>query len=929
MRFGGVRSRWQTPRSMPIRDKTTAAPTPSRPAPPWHAQDVELVLNHLEIDPARGVEPELLARRARRFGANALAEVPPRPWWTVLGRQFASPLIYILFVAAVLALALGHVGDAGVILLVVVVNALIGSVQEGRAERSMAALRRLSSLQVRVLRRGREQTVAASELVPGDLMLLAAGDAIGADARLVEAAQLQVAEAALTGEAVPVSKSVAPLPEATTLADRHNMVYAGTHVTAGRAQAVVVATGAYTEVGGIARLTSQAEEPATPLEQRIAQFGRWLVGAAVVLFVAVVALGLLRELPLADVLMVAISQMVSMVPEGLPVAMTIALAVGMQRMAGRGAIIRRLAAVETLGSTTVICSDKTGTLTRNEMTVRRLWLPGEDGVARAIVVGGSGYLPEGAITQDDRPLAADDPALTPLLQAAALCNDARILPPEGERTAWSVLGDPTEAALRVLAAKAGLDLTALAAAAPREAELPFDSDTKLMATRHAMADAPRRVWIKGAPEAVLRLVQGVDRAESIQAARVAAEDMAGQALRVLAVATIDDDPLDPDRGFEALVGRARLLGLVGQIDPPRDEARQAVAACHAAGMRAVMVTGDHKLTGLAIARELGIARRGQDGGDRAVDGPELERMGDDELRAALPDIAVFARVQPAQKLRIVEALQARGEVVAMTGDGVNDAPALARADVGVAMGITGTEVAKSAAKIVITDDNFATIVGAVEQGRVVYANLKKVILYLFATSLAEVVVLLMALFVGLPLPLAAVQILWINIVTEGTVTVNLVMDPPDGDEMKRPPVARNDRLLDKALLARVALMTPTIAAVSLGWFAWRLDQGVAVELARTETFTVLAMCQWFNVLNCQSATRSALKLTLMRNPWLLGGLTLSILLQGLVLYAPPMNTLFHTVPLTLDSLLPLVALASLVLWTEEGRKWVVRARRRA
>ena len=335
-----------------------------------------------------------------------------------------------------------------------------------------------------------------------------------------------------------------------------------------------------------------------------------------------------------------------------------------------------------------------------------------------------------------------------------------------------------------------------------------------------------------------------------------------------------------------------------------------------------MVTGDHKLTGLAIARELGIASEG----DRAIDGPELERMGEAELRDALSSIAVFARVQPAQKLRIVEALQSQGEVVAMTGDGVNDAPALARADVGVAMGITGTEVAKSAAKIVITDDDFATIVGAVEQGRVVYGNLKKVILYLFATSMAEVLVLLMALFVGLPLPLAAVQILWINIVTEGTVTVNLVMDPPDGDEMRRRPVARDDRLLDRALLWRVALMTPVIAAVTLGWFAWRLDQGVAVELARTETFTVLAMCQWFNVLNCQSATRSALKLTLLRNPWLLGGLSLSIVLQGLVLYAPPMNALFHTVPLAPETLLPLVALASLVLWVEEVRKLLVRRR---
>jgi magnesium-transporting ATPase (P-type) len=889
-------------------------------APRWHALPVEQVLHHFALDPQRGLGADAVRRAQDRHGPNALPEPPPKPLWRTFARQFQSPLIYILFVAAVLAVALGHHGDAMVILAVVLVNALIGSFQEGRAERSMAALRRLAALRVRVLRDGGEQGVEARELVPGDIVLLAAGDAVAADARLIEAAQLQVAEAALTGESVPVSKSVAVVPEAAGLADRHGMVYSGTHVTAGRARAVVVATGVHTEVGRIAGLTEGAEEPKTPLELRLAQFGRALVAAALGLFVLVVLLGLWRELPLADVLMVAISQMVSMVPEGLPVAMTIALAVGMQRMADRGAIIRRLSAVETLGSTTVICSDKTGTLTRNEMTAVALWLRG----SRQVAVGGIGYVPEGPLVEGGQPADPADPALRELCVAAALCNDAQLLPPEDDRTAWTVLGDPTEGALLVLACKAGLALDDLRRASPREAELPFDADTKLMATRHAAADAPRRVWIKGAPEAVLRLC-AAEGADVLQAARGAAEAMATQALRVLAFATLDDDALDPAAGFDALAGRARLLGLIGQIDPPREEVKLSVADCRAAGIRPIMVTGDHKLTGLAIARELGIAREA----DRAVDGPELERMGEAELRDELPGIAVFARVQPAQKLRIVEALQAQGEVVAMTGDGVNDAPALARADVGVAMGITGTEVAKSAAKIVITDDNFATIVGAVQQGRVVYGNLKKVILYLFATSLAEVLVLLLALVGGFPLPLAAVQILWINIVTEGTVTVNLVMDPADGDEMRRAPVSRNDRLLGAEMLRRVALMTPLIAAVTFGWFAWRLGQGVALEIVGTETFTVLAMCQWFNVLNCQSASASALGSRILRNRWLLGGLSLSVLLQALVLYAPPMNALFDTVPLPLASLLPLLALASLVLWIEEARKLWVRATRRA
>ncbi|MDI1268011.1 MAG: HAD-IC family P-type ATPase [Polaromonas sp.] len=887
-----------------------SGPTPV--PPPWHALPAGEVLAQLACDPAVGLSAADVEQRRAREGANALPEPQRRSMLAVFARQFKSPLIYILFAAAVLAVAMAHYGDAVVILVVVLVNAVVGTFQEGRAERSMASLRRLAALRVRVLRDGQEALIAARDLVPGDLLLLAAGDAVGADARLIEEAQLQVAEAALTGESVPVSKAVAPLAESTGLADRRNMLFSGTYATAGRARAVVVAIGSHTEVGRIAGLTETAADPQTPLEQRIAQFGRALVVAALVLFVAVVALGMFRDLPLADVLMVAISQMVSMVPEGLPVAMTIALAVGMQRMAGRGAIIRRLSAVETLGSTTVICTDKTGTLTRNEMTVNTLWLPG----GLEVSVSGTGYAPEGQ-------LSSDDAALLPLLQAAALCNDAQLLPPEEARTQWSVLGDPTEGALKVLAAKAGITLEELAREAPREAELPFDADTRMMATRHRFADAPRRVFIKGAPEVLLHLC-AADGTAVIHAARAAADAMAARALRVLAFAVVEDDVLDPEAGFDALAGRAHLLGLAGQIDPPREEVKAAVAECRAAGIRPVMVTGDHKLTGLAIARELGIARDG----DRAVDGAELERMNEADLRDGLDHISVFARVHPAQKLRIVEALQAHGEVVAMTGDGVNDAPALARADVGVAMGITGTEVAKSAAKIIIADDNFATIVAAVEQGRVVYGNLKKVILYLFATSMAEVLVLLLALLAGYPLPLVAVQILWINIVTEGTVTVNLVMDPPDGDEMRQRPVQRNDRLLGRQMLLRVALMTPMIAAVTLGWFAWRLGQGLPIDLVRTETFTVLAMCQWFNVLSCQSATRSALQLGLLKNPWLLGGLALSIGLQLLVLYAPFMNTLFYTVPLAPASLLPLLLLASSVLWAEELRKLIVRLRRK-
>jgi Ca2+-transporting ATPase len=895
----------------------------------WHALPPQEVFQRVRSDAARGLAREEAARRLAEHGPNALPEAKRRSLLTVFLRQFASPLIYILFIASAVAFTVGKRGDAGVILIVVFINAVIGTVQEGRAERSMESLRKLSALRVRVLRGGREELIEARELVPGDLMLLAAGDAVAADARLLEAAALEAAEAALTGESLPVVKHPEPLAADTALADRRNMVYSGTHIAAGRGRAVVVATGLDTEVGKIARLTEAAEEPKTPLEQRIAQFGRYLVGAAIGLFVIVVTVGLMRGLPPVEILMVAISQMVSMVPEGLPVAMTIALAVGMQRMAARHAVVRRLAAVETLGSTSVICSDKTGTLTKNEMTVTALWLP--DG--RTVEITGAGYAPEGKLLAAGRELTAnDDPALRRLLEAAALCNDAQLVPPDTADPRWRPLGDPTEAALLTLALKGCVELDALRSQQPRRAEIPFDSAAKMMATQHG--HGPRgRVCLKGAPEVVLNTCGAVRRGERLAPAdesfrrelEAAAAALAARALRLLAVAEVEDFALDDTAGFAQFRGKATFLGLVGQMDPPRDEVKGAVRECQQAGIRPVMVTGDHKATGLAVARTLGIARDG----DLAVDGRELEQMPEQDLRHQLDRISVFARVHPAQKLRIVEAFQSRQQVVAMTGDGVNDAPALARADVGVAMGITGTEVAKGAAKIVIADDNFATIVNAVEEGRLVYRNLKKVILYLFATSMAEILVLLSALFLGYPLPLAAVQILWINIVTEGTVTVNLIMEPPEGDEMKRPPIPQNEPLLNRTMLRRVLLMTPSMALSAFGYYVWRISSGVPFELARSETFTVLAVCQWFNVLNCRSELKSALNLGLFKNYWLLGGLALGNVLHFLVIYTEPMNRIFHTVPIPLTGFFLIGAVASLVLWVEEIRKVFARRRARA
>lgn len=888
---------------------------PATDLPVWHATKPEAIAESLQTDLKAGLSTAEAAKRLEEHGPNELPAEQHKPMWKVFAAQFASPLIYILFVASIISFAMGHASDAVVILVVVLVNAIIGAIQEGRAEHSMTALRKLSALKVRVVRGGRESTIESRELVPGDILLLAAGDQVGADARLLEAASLEATEAALTGESLPVQKHIDALPEDSSLGDRKNMIYSGTHLTAGRGRAVVVATGLQTEVGKIATMTAGAEDPDTPLELRLKQFGRWLVIASIILFALVLAFGMLRGIPFVDIFMVAISQMVSMVPEGLPVAMTIALAVGMQRMAKRGAIVRRLAAVETLGSTSIICSDKTGTLTKNEMTVTTLVLP--DG--RVITASGAGYAPEGKLTLDDKEITASgEESLRRLLEAIALCNDAQLTPPDQKENRWRAMGDPTEAALLTVAQKAGLDLEKLRDQHPREAEIPFDSGPKMMATQHQGEGGKKRGFFKGAPESLLALcdTSTVDVAQ-MQKTSV---DLAEKALRVLAVAELDDATIDEKAGFEPFRGRLKFLGLLGQMDPPRDEVKAAVAECLDAGIRPVMVTGDHKATGLAIASALGIAKPG----DIAVDGNELEAMNDEDLKRKLPNISVFARVHPAQKLRIVGIFQSQKHVVAMTGDGVNDAPALAAADVGVAMGITGTEVAKGAAKIIITDDNFATIVKAVEEGRLVYQNLKKVVLFLFATSIDEVVVLLLALLCGYPLPLAAVQILWINIVTEGTVTVNLIMEGLEGDEMRRKPVPQNEALITPPMWRRLLLMVTTSVVAIFGFFMWRLSSGAPFALVQTETFTLVAISQWFNVLNCRSALKSSLSLDVFKNHWLVGGLVLGIILHMFVLYSETLNRIFYTVPIPLTDFLQLFLVGSSVLWAEEIRKWLAR-----
>jgi Ca2+-transporting ATPase len=892
---------------------------------------VEDTVSALGAHRERGLSPDEVERRIRRHGENALPGAAGRSWAAVFVSQFKSPLIHLLVAAAGIALAIGARTDAIVIAVVVVFNALIGAFQEGRAERALGALRRLAEHKARVLRGGRAVIVEARNVVPGDVLHVGAGEAVAADARLVDAAGLQVAEAALTGESLPVGKDVQALAPETLLGDRTDMIYAGTHVTAGRACAIVVGTGLDTEVGRIAAMTEAAVQPKTPLERRIEQFGRHVILAAIVVFVAIVAIGRLRGVPFGEIFMIGVSSLVGMVPEGLPVAMTIALAVGVQRMARRRAVVRRLSAVETLGSTTVICSDKTGTLTRNEMTVTSIYMP--DG--RQVSVSGVGYVPEGEFSLDGREMASgSDPGLRAILEAGTLCNDAHLDRSGQEDAAWKPVGDPTEVALLTVAMKGGITPTELRSRFRRQAELPFDPAHQMMAAQFGstgIAPAPATgpwVVVKGAPEAVLDLCSTMQRGERTvgltgearQAARTAADAMASRALRVLAIARAENTSLDTKGGFAALEGRVTFLGLVGQYDPPRIEVAQAVEACREAGIRPVVVTGDHKGTGLAVARHLGIA----EAGDGAVDGAELEGMSASELDERIDGISVFARVHPAQKLRIVEAYQKRHEVVAMTGDGVNDAPALVRADVGVAMGITGTEVAKDASEIVIADDNFATIVAAVEEGRVVYRNIKKAVLLLVSTSAAEVVVLLLAMLLGYPPPFAAVQILWNNLVTEGVITVNLIMEPAEGDEMRQRPISAREPLLTRVLLTRMGVMVPAIVVTTLGWFLVRTNAGVPATQVQTETFTLLAICEWFNTLNCRSERKSALNLSLFKNPWLLGGLLLGNFLQLAAVFWRPLGDVLHTTPFGVREFVALGVVGSVVLWAEEARKGVLR-----
>ena len=889
--------------------------------------------------------------RLARFGPNRLEAAERVPAWRKFLGQFADPLIYLLLAAVVVSLVAwvlegGEAApyDAIVIAAIVVANAVLGYVQEARAEQAVAALQRMSAATAGVVRDGREERIPAAEVVPGDILMLAEGDAVAADGRLVEAASLTVAEASLTGESEAVLKEIGPIAEPVGLGDRVNMVFSGTAVVRGRGRAVVTATAMATEMGNVARLLGRTEAQATPLQREVDRIGRML-GIAVIAIAAVVvgAILLTADLrtasDLVSVLLVGVSLAVAAVPEGLPAVLSVVLALGVQRMAQQRAIVKKLSSVETLGSASVICSDKTGTLTKNEMTIEKVVTGSGE-----VDVTGSGYRPEGELRVDGRPL--DDPVLLDevraVLAGGSLANDAVLREEDGE---WTIQGDPTEAAFLVAEAKVEGLTEARRARFERVGEVPFSSERKLMSTLHADLDGELGVAVvtKGAPDVLLarcteeRLGGRVRPLSEERRSEIltTVERLADLALRTLAVAyrplPADERPPQDESVERELV----YLGLVGIIDPPRPEARAAIADAHAAGVRVLMITGDHPHTAARIAADLGIAAAGS----RVVTGAELEALDDDARAAAVREVSVYARVSPEHKLRIVDALHADGRIVAMTGDGVNDAPALKAADIGVAMGIAGTDVAKEAADMILADDNFATIVSAVREGRGIFANIRKFLRFLLSSNIGEVFTMffgvVLAGVIGLEdtgeaiaVPLLATQILWINLLTDGAPALALGMDAPPDDVMSRPPRRLTDRVIDAEMWVGIVWVGAVMAVVTLLALDLRLPGGFVggsgnVVEARTMAFTTLVFAQLFNCFNARSDRTSAFH-RLFTNRLLWGAIALSALLQVAVVQLPFLNDAFGTAPLGRDEWLICVGLASVVLWAAEAKKLLER-----
>ncbi len=879
----------------------------------WHSLDVHAALTALESS-AGGLSREEAARRFASFGPNRLPSAPPRSALLRFLLQFHNLLIYVLLAAGVMSAAIGHLADAAVIFGVVMLNAVIGFVQEGRAEKALETIHKMIEPHASVLRGGRRVTVPAEQVVPGDVVVLEAGDRVPADLRIVRARNLRIDEAILTGESVPVDKGNAPVAGDAALGDRTSMAFSGTLVTEGQGTGVVAATGAGTELGRISAMIGAVEKLATPLVRQMDQFARQVTLVVLAVSVLVFAYAVLvQTYRLDEAFMIVIGLAVSAIPEGLPAVMTITLAVGLQRMARRNAIIRRLPAVETLGSVSVICSDKTGTLTCNQMTVRSIVT-----AQGRIEVAGAGYAPVGGFRLGGAEIdPAADPVLEQLALAALLCNNADLRRGNAD---WIVDGDPMEGALITLAIKAGHDCVAARQEFPRIDEVPFDARTRYMATLHG-GGGDAVAYVKGAPEAVLAMC---DRIATPDGARPldrgvfedAIEAMAADGQRVLAIAHRDLDAALRDLTAEHVAGRLTLLGLIGLIDPPRPEAIDAVAECRAAGIRVKMITGDHAATARAIARQLGLADD-----PATVTGHQLDAAGDADFRRQARDAAVFARTSPEHKLRLIEALQEDGSVIAMTGDGVNDAPALKRADVGVAMGCKGTEAAKQASEMVLADDNFASIAAAVREGRTVNDNLTKVISWTLPTNGGEALTIILAIAFGLTLPVTAVQILWVNMVTAVALGLTLAFEPTEPNAMRRPARPANQPLLSGLLLWRIAFVSVVMVAGTFGIYAWASARGLPVETARTMAVNALVVMEIFYLFSVRYIRGPSITWQgVVGTPAVLIGVSIVVVAQLAFTYAPPLQAVFDTRPVSITDSFVIIGIGVILLVLAELEK---------
>ena len=882
---------------------------------PWHALSAEQALERLDSG-GDGLSAEQADRRLERFGMNMLsAEEGSGPGRLIL-KQLKSPLIYILMGAAGVSLIPGKYLDAAVIGAVIILNTLMGFLQEFRAEKALESLQRMTSPVARVLRGGEVRTIAASAVVPGDVLMLETGDRVAADLRLLRADDLEIDESVLTGESEPVAKDAGTVAERAEVADRSSMAWMSTAVTAGRGRGVVVATGMATELGRIAGDVQAARREETPLQRRLGRLGMFLGIAGLGFAGLVFALGLLTGYPLIEMALFSVAVAVSAIPEGLPAVISVTLALGVRRMAAHNAIIRRLPAVETLGSTTVICSDKTGTITHNRMTATRLWTA--DATYR---LEGERYERSGEGPNDLQDGAKGRASLRLLAEIGALANNAL---PSREQGRPAAEGSPTESALLLASLRIDEQMEQLRERRRRLHEIPFSSSSKYMAVLSEDPDGgSRRVLVKGAPDRIVafctQVLEGGEPRpmddERRRRIRENIEQMAGEALRVIAGACKEADSgiqrLDQEQAESDLV----FVGLWGLLDPPREDAVEAIAAAQDAGIHVVMITGDHPRTATAIARQAGIAGLGAE----AVTGEQVERMSDQELSVAALEVGVFARVTPSHKLRVMEVLRKSGEIVAMTGDGVNDAPALKGADIGVAMGEAGTEVAREAADMILTDDDFATIVHAVEEGRSIFRNLQRVVYFLLATNVGEILSLAAALVLQLPLPLTAVMILWINLITDGACTVPLGVEPRERDVLEEPPRKVGAPVLDARLLFRLAAMSVVMAAGTVGLYLYQLQAGT-LEHARTVAFTTLAAFQWFQAFNARSRRRSIFTIAPAGNRWLLLGIGIALILQLLAVSTSTGNALFHTVALTaVDWALIVIVAASILAADELGK----------